>query len=61
VKIKRGMKRRLKNLKNLGGSLNAGGRDKELPSSEIVRLRQNGLTYEAIAATLKEFGYNVSK
>ncbi|MGG2027207.1 recombinase family protein [Gottfriedia sp. S16(2024)] len=66
MKIKRGMRKAVENgykpQKNLEGSVNAGGRDKlELPISEIVRLRQNDLTFEEIAATLKGFGYNVSK
>ncbi|WML39184.1 recombinase family protein [Neobacillus sp. OS1-2] len=66
VKIKRGMKRAVdqgykpeKNLKNLG---NASGRDKiEVPIEQIVRLRKNNLTFADIAATLRGFGYNISK
>ncbi|WP_342430661.1 recombinase family protein [Neobacillus sp. FSL H8-0543] len=66
IKIKRGMKRAVsqgykpeKNLKNLGEH---SGRDKvELPIEEIVRLRKNGLTFSEIAATLRGFGYNISK
>lgn len=66
VKIKRGMKRAVeqgykpeKNLKNLGEH---SGRDKiEVPVLEIVRLRKNGLTFSEIAATLRGFGYNISK
>ncbi|MBS4211731.1 MULTISPECIES: YneB family resolvase-like protein [Neobacillus] len=66
VKIKRGMKRAVekgyrpeKNLKNLGEH---SGRDKiEVPVQEIVRLRKNGLTFSEIAATLRGFGYNISK
>lgn len=66
MKIKRGMKKAVENgykpQRNLAGSVNAGGRDKkELPISEIVRLRQNELTFEEIAATLRGFGYDVSK
>ncbi|MFB7142004.1 MULTISPECIES: recombinase family protein [unclassified Bacillus (in: firmicutes)] len=66
MKIKRGMRKAVENgykpQKNLIGSVNAGGRDKlELPILEIVRLRQNELTFEEIAATLRGFGYNVSK
>jgi DNA invertase Pin-like site-specific DNA recombinase len=65
-KIKRGMKRAVKNgykpernLKNLGES---SGRDKiEVPIAEIVRLRKNELTFAEIAATLRGFGYKVSK
>lgn len=66
IKIKRGMQRAVKNgykpernLKNLGES---SGRDKiEVPIKEIVRLRNNELTFAEIAATLRGFGYNVSK
>lgn len=66
IKIKRGMKRAVskgyqpeKNLKNLGQH---SGRDKiEVPITEIVRLRKNELTFSEIAATLRGFGYNISK
>jgi DNA invertase Pin-like site-specific DNA recombinase len=66
AKIKRGMKRAIqngykpqKNLHNLGGE---GGREKkEVPLEEIIRLRKNNLTFAEIAATLRGFGYPVSK
>ncbi|RFU70313.1 recombinase family protein [Peribacillus saganii] len=66
IKIKRGMLRAIdkgyqpvKNLKNRG---NPGGRErKEIPIEEIVRLRGNGLTFAEIAATLRGFGYDISK
>ncbi|HEY2422402.1 MAG TPA: recombinase family protein [Neobacillus sp.] len=66
VKIKRGMKRAVnqgykpeKNLKNLGEN---SGREKiDVPIEELVRLRKNGLTFAEIAATLRGFGYNISK
>ncbi|WP_153127476.1 YneB family resolvase-like protein [Peribacillus tepidiphilus] len=66
LKIKRGMKRAVEsgyrpqdNLKNQHAS---GGRErKEVPIEEIVRLRKNGLTFQEISATLKGFGYNISK
>ncbi|WP_026692380.1 YneB family resolvase-like protein [Peribacillus kribbensis] len=66
LKIKRGMLEAVrkgykpqKNLKNQG---NLGGRErKTVPVSEIIRLRENGLTFEEIAATLKGFGYNISR
>lgn len=66
VKIKRGMKRAVekgyrpeKNLKNLGEH---SGREKiEVPVEEIARLRKNGLTFAEIAATLRGFGYDISK
>ncbi|WP_175989119.1 recombinase family protein [Bacillus sp. Marseille-Q1617] len=66
LKIKRGMKRAVengfrphKNLKNKG---NSEGRERiEVPVEEIVRLRKNELTFAEIAATLRGFGYNISK
>jgi len=66
AKIKRGMKRAVqkgykpeKNLKNLG---EGSGRVKiEVPIEEIVRLRKNGLIFSEIAATLRGFGFNISK
>jgi DNA invertase Pin-like site-specific DNA recombinase len=66
IKIKRGMKRAVaqgykpeKNLKNLESN---SGREKiEVPVEEIVRLRKNKLTFSEIAATLRGFGYNISK
>ncbi|QCJ42142.1 recombinase family protein [Bacillus sp. S3] len=66
VKIKRGMKRAVhqgykpeKNLKNLGKS---SGREKiEVPVEQIVKLRNNDLTFAEIAAMLRGFGYNISK
>ncbi|WP_066320960.1 recombinase family protein [Bacillus sp. FJAT-29814] len=66
VKIKRGMKRAIqqgykpeKNLKNLGEH---SGREKiEVPIEEIYKLRKNGLTFAEIAATLRGFGYKISK
>lgn len=65
MKIQRGMQRAVKNgfrpeknLKNRGGH----GRDKkEVPIEEIVRLRKNELTFAEVAATLRGFGYDVSK
>ncbi|MEW9050020.1 MAG: recombinase family protein [Neobacillus sp.] len=66
IKIKRGMKRAVKqgykpekNLKNQGDH---SGREKiDVPLEEIVRLRKNELTFSEIAATLRGFGYNISK
>ncbi|MGF3102695.1 YneB family resolvase-like protein [Rossellomorea sp. DUT-2] len=66
LKIRRGMKRAVengfqphKNLKNKG---NVDGRERiEVPVEEIVRLRKNELTFAEIAATLRGFGYDVSK
>ncbi|WP_033828999.1 YneB family resolvase-like protein [Bacillus andreraoultii] len=66
VKIKRGMERAIRegykpqqNLSNRGE--NAGRERIEVPIEEIVRLRQIGLTFKDIAATLRGFGYSVSK
>jgi DNA invertase Pin-like site-specific DNA recombinase len=66
IKIKRGMKRAVKggynpqeNLKNLG--YNSGRKQKDVPIEEIIRLRKNELTFAEIAATLRGFGYDVSK
>ncbi|WP_042356176.1 YneB family resolvase-like protein [Bacillus rubiinfantis] len=66
VKIKRGMKRAVehgyrpqKNLKNLG--LHSGREKIEVPIEEIDRLRRNGLTFAEIAATMRGFGYSISK
>ncbi|ANB57828.1 hypothetical protein GFC29_538 [Anoxybacillus sp. B7M1] len=66
LKIKRGMQKAVergyrpeRNLKNIGEHA---GRDRlELPIEEIIRLRRNGLTFAEIAATLRGFGYDVSK
>ncbi|SEM49896.1 Site-specific DNA recombinase [Mesobacillus persicus] len=66
IKIKRGMNRAIKqgyrperNLKNQGE--NSGRERKDAPITEIVKLRENGLTFAEIAATLRGFGYQVSK
>lgn len=66
LKIKRGMQKAVergyrpeRNLKNVGE--NAGRERIELPMEEIVRLRHTGLTFAEIAATLRGFGYDVSK
>lgn len=66
AKIRRGMKRAIeegyrpeKNLKNRG---NLEGRERiEVPVSEIVSLRDKGLTFEEITSVLKGLGHNVSK
>ncbi|CAF1746573.1 Resolvase homolog YneB [Bacillus subtilis] len=66
MKIRRGMKRAVKNgfkpHKNLKNQHGNSGKEKiEVPISEIVRLRANKLTFAEIAATLRGFGYDVSK
>ncbi|NUH82432.1 recombinase family protein [Bacillus firmus] len=66
IKIRRGMQRAVdkgyrpeKNLSNQGAN---GGRERiEVPIEEIVRLRKNELTFAEIAATLRGFGYKISK
>ncbi|MGP7817811.1 YneB family resolvase-like protein [Niallia sp. 01092] len=66
IKIKRGMKKAVENgfkpeqnLKNLG--VNAGRSRIECPVEEIVKLKENGLTFAEIASTLRGFGYSISK
>lgn len=66
LKIKRGMQRAVQNgyrpennLRNIGE--HAGRDRKDVPIEDIVRLRQNDLTFAEIAATLRSFGYDVSK
>jgi len=66
MKIKRGMKRAIQNgykpERNLRNQhLPSGKEKKEVPIEEIVRLRANNLTFNDIAATLRGFGYDVSK
>ncbi|WP_077625060.1 YneB family resolvase-like protein [Sediminibacillus massiliensis] len=66
LKIKRGMKKAIEKGFNPGDNLkhqNQGtGRERiEFPIDEVVRLRQNNLTFEEIAATLRGLGYSVSK
>ena len=66
AKIRRGMKRAVsngykpeENLKNRG---NIEGRERiEVPISEIVNLRDKGLTFQEISSTLSALGYKVSK
>ncbi|WP_075980831.1 YneB family resolvase-like protein [Bacillus massilinigeriensis] len=66
MKIKRGMLRAVdrgfhpeNNLKHKG--VNAGRERKEVPLEEIIRLKKNKLTFAEIAATLRGFGYEISK
>ncbi|EPR27252.1 Site-specific recombinase [Geobacillus sp. WSUCF1] len=66
AKIKRGMQRAIasgyrpeRNLRRRGENA---GRDRiDLPVEEIVRLRERGLTFADIAATMRSFGYEASK
>ncbi|WHY63628.1 recombinase family protein [Cytobacillus firmus] len=66
IKIRRGMQRAVdkgyRPEKNLSNQDANGGRERiEVPIEEIVRLRKNELTFAEIAATLRGFGYNISK
>lgn len=66
AKIKRGMKRAVENgykpEKNLKGKGNPEGRERlELPVDQIISLKENGLTFDEIAVTLRGFGYQASK
>jgi DNA invertase Pin-like site-specific DNA recombinase len=66
LKIKRGMKRAVENgydpTRNLKNVNLAGGRERiNLPIEEIIHLKENKLTFTEIAATLRGFGYHVSK
>ncbi|KYG34940.1 recombinase family protein [Alkalihalobacillus trypoxylicola] len=65
LKISRGMKTAVRNgyqpERNLSKN-NTGGRKKiEAPIEEIVRLREKKLPFHDIAATLRGFGYDISK
>ncbi|MFS0782156.1 recombinase family protein [Bacillus sp. 1P06AnD] len=66
IKISRGMKKAVaegyrpqRNIKSNNQS--TGPEKKDVPVGEIVRLRESGLTFADIAATLRGFGYPVSK
>lgn len=66
LKIKRGMKKAVEDGFNPGENLSnlnhAPGRErKSFPIEEVVRLRNNNLTFEEIAATLNGLGFAVSK
>jgi DNA invertase Pin-like site-specific DNA recombinase len=66
AKIKRGMKKAIENGfdpgKNLKNKHEASGRERiEFPIEEVIRLRNNKLTFSEIATTLKGLGYPVSK
>jgi DNA invertase Pin-like site-specific DNA recombinase len=66
IKIKRGMKRAVRNgyrpARNLSNQGNNGGRKrKDVPIEEIIKLRENQLTFAEIAATLRGFGFAISK
>ncbi len=66
IKISRGMKRAVedgyKPQKNIKRNNQSTGPEKiQVPIQEIVRLRENGLTFAEITASLRGFGYDISK
>lgn len=66
AKIKRGMRRAVKNgyrpQRNLKNRGNAEGRERiEVPISEIVALREKELTFDEITSVLNGLGHDVSK
>ncbi|UOQ93434.1 recombinase family protein [Halobacillus shinanisalinarum] len=66
MKIRRGMKKAVEKgydpSKNLSNQHLAPGRERvDFPVEEVVRLRNNKLTFNEIAATLRGLGYDVSK
>lgn len=66
AKIRRGMKKAVSKgynpSKNLKNQHLARGRDRiQFPIEEVVRLRNNNLTFEEIASILRGMGYSVSK
>lgn len=64
-KIKRGMKKAVergyKPEQNIKNKQHGGREQIILPIEEIIRLRKNDLTFSEIAATLRGFGYQISK
>ncbi|GAB2548497.1 YneB family resolvase-like protein [Gracilibacillus alcaliphilus] len=66
AKIKRGMRKAVQNgfdpARNLSNQDQARGRErKEFPIQEVVRLKENHLTFREIASVLQGMGYDVSK
>jgi DNA invertase Pin-like site-specific DNA recombinase len=66
MKIRRGMKKAIEQgfnpVENLHNQQDAPGRERiDFPVEEVVRLRNNKLTFKEIAATLRGLGYHVSK
>ncbi|MFC4557220.1 recombinase family protein [Virgibacillus kekensis] len=66
TKIKRGMRKAMDrgydpsvNLSNRGQAPGRGRKD--FPIEEVIRMRQNKMTFEEIAKTLNGLGYNISK
>ncbi|KHE66822.1 recombinase family protein [Halobacillus sp. BBL2006] len=66
MKIRRGMKKAVEEGYNPSANLSnqnmAAGRERiNFPIEEVIRLRQNNLTFKDIAATLRGLGFDVSK
>lgn len=65
AKISRGMRRAVANgfspQRNIQNNDQGGRHRIEVPIEEIIQLRERGLTFAEIAATLRGFGYEVSK
>lgn len=65
AKISRGMRRAVANgfspQRNIQNHDQGGRHRIEVPIEEIIQLRERGLTFAEIAATLRGFGYEVSK
>lgn len=66
MKIKRGMRKAIEQgydpSSNLSNNHLAPGRERiDFPIEEVIRLRNNNLTFKDIAATLRGLGYDVSK
>ncbi|PYZ98109.1 resolvase [Alteribacter lacisalsi] len=65
LKIRRGMKQAVDNgykpQHNLANGSRGGRKKKDVPVEEIVRLRNNGLTFHELAATLRGLGFDLSK
>ncbi|WP_209122292.1 recombinase family protein [Alkalihalobacillus sp. BA299] len=65
LKIKRGMKKAIKNgfqpENNLSKHQLGGRKRKDLPIDEILRLREKGLTFSEISSFLNGIGYDTSK
>lgn len=65
AKISRGMRRAVANgfnpQRNIQNNVQGGRHRIEVPIEEIIQLRERGLTFAEIAATLRGFGYEVSK
>jgi len=66
AKIKRGMKKAIRDGydpgRNLSNLTKAPGRERiSFPINEVIRLRNNNMTFEEITETLNGLGYNVSK